>query len=123
MHWFIDPIKYQYADFSGRATRQQFWMYVLWYVLLYVGIGIIGVVTDIEELTLLYGLVVLVPGIAITARRLHDTNMSGWWQLIGLVPFIGLIVMIVFLVRAGDQTANQYGPDPKVTANPVEPVT
>lgn len=112
MHWFIDPIKTQYLDFDGRATRQQYWMYILWYILIYIGIGFVGVMVGLEELALLFSLAVLMPGLAITARRLHDINKSGWWQLISFVPLLGLIVMIVFTVKKGDQEANQYGASP-----------
>lgn len=114
MHWFLNPIKNQYADFEGRATRQEFWMYILIYFLLYIAAGIVGMVIGVETgLALLFSLVLLVPSLAITARRLHDTGLSGWWQLIGVIPFIGLIVMIVLTVRDSESGANQYGANPK----------
>ncbi len=62
----------------------------------------------------LYGLAVLIPGIAVSDRRLHDTNRSGWWLLIGLIPLIGGIVLLVFMVQDGQSGENQYGPDPKL---------
>ena len=121
MHWFIDPIKYHYADFTGRASRQTFWMYILLYVLIYLGVSIVGALVGLAELALLFSLVVLVPGLAITARRLHDRNMSGWWQLIGLVPLVGWIVIIILTVRESDAGTNQYGPNPNESGAPPAP--
>jgi uncharacterized membrane protein YhaH (DUF805 family) len=69
------------------------------------GIGIVGS---------LYSLAVLVPSIAVGARRLHDIGRSGWWQLIGLVPILGWIVLIVWAATAGDSGSNRFGPDPKL---------
>lgn len=112
MHWFIDPIKNQYADFSGRATRQEFWMFILWYVLTYVGVSVAGFIIGLEELALLYSLAILVPGLAITARRLHDTGLSGWWQLVGIIPLLGLIVIIILTIREGEAGPNKYGANP-----------
>ncbi len=62
----------------------------------------------------LYALAVIIPSLAVGVRRLHDTNRSGWWLLIGLIPCIGFIVLIVFLVQDGQAGDNQYGPNPKV---------
>ncbi len=101
--FFVDVIKNQYADFSGRATRSQYWYFILFTLL----IGIVfqmlaGILGDFGTvIMIIYWLIVLaifIPSIAITARRLHDTNRSGWWQLIAFVPFIGAIVLIIFLV-------------------------
>ncbi|MAZ30240.1 hypothetical protein CL655_03065 [bacterium] len=110
MHWFLDPIKNQYADFSGRTSRQAFWMYVLWYVIIYVVVALVASAVGVEALVMLLALAIFIPSLAITARRLHDTGLSGWWQLIGLVPVLGLIVMIILTVRPGEAGANQYGP-------------
>lgn len=102
--WFWNPVRNHYADFSGRATRQEFWMYVLIYVIIYI---ILAMVSDI--LALVYSLALLVPGIAITARRLHDTGLSGWWQLLGLIPLIGWIIVIVLCVRKSNPAGDKYG--------------
>lgn len=106
--FFINPIKNQYVDFYGIATRQQFWMYVLFYLIGYVILAVIDGILGLGLLTLIYGLGLLIPSLAITARRLHDTGRSGWWQLIQLIPLIGLIVMIVFLVQESKTTGNPY---------------
>lgn len=116
MQWFIDPIKNQYADFTGRTTRKAFWMFVLFYLLLNVAISIVTGVVGLEEVGLLFSLAVLLPAVAITARRLHDIGKSGWWQLVGFVPIIGWIIVIVWNAMPGQDGANTYGPDPREAA-------
>lgn len=129
MHWFIDPIKNHYADFEGRLTRKPFWMFVLISWIISFGIsmieGILGL-GDLAVLSILYSLILLVPNIAITTRRLHDTGRSGWWQLLWFIPIIGWIILIVFLAQDTTLADNQYGANPKMgtavpTAQP--PVT
>jgi len=95
----------KYADFNGRAVRSEYWWFALFIVLVSMGLGIIS-----EIVSGLFSLAVLIPSIAAAARRLHDTNRSGWWQLIALVPFIGWIIIIVFLAQEGKAEDNQYGP-------------
>jgi uncharacterized membrane protein YhaH (DUF805 family) len=104
LRWFIDPVTKQYADFNGRTTRQEFWMYVLIYIIAYI---VVGVVSDM--LAFLLGLGLLVPNIAITARRLHDVGKSGWWQLIALIPLVGAIILIVWCAGETGKEANTYG--------------
>ncbi len=103
--WFWIPVKDHYVDFEGRATRQQFWMFVLVSFLIQFVLGAIR----LEMVANLVGLAVMLPSIAIATRRLHDINKSGWWQLIILVPVVGLFVMIYFLVQKSDAGSNQYG--------------
>jgi uncharacterized membrane protein YhaH (DUF805 family) len=74
------------------------------------GLGVPGVVST------LYSLATLIPSIAVTTRRLHDTGRSGWWQLIALLPLVGAIILLVFLVSDGEANPNQYGPNPKTAA-------
>ena len=109
MHWFLDPIQNHYADFTGRATRQQFWMFILVYIGIYVAVSILENIVGTTLLTMLFSLAVLVPSIAITARRLHDIGKSGWWQLIGFIPLVGLIIMIIWMAQKSDIGANAYG--------------
>jgi uncharacterized membrane protein YhaH (DUF805 family) len=68
--------------------------------------------------SMLYGLAVFLPGLALAIRRLHDTGRSGWWMLIGFLPLIGLIVLIIFFVQDSQPGSNQYGPNPKESAPP-----
>jgi uncharacterized membrane protein YhaH (DUF805 family) len=94
---FGDSIKTcftKYADFTGRASRSEYWWFVLFIVLASI---ILSMVTPL--LSGLFSLATLLPSIAAAARRLHDTDKSGWWQLIGLIPLLGWIVIIVLLVQ------------------------
>jgi len=94
----------KYADFNGRAVRSEYWWFALFIVLVSMGLGIIS-----EIVSGLFSLAVLIPSIAAAARRLHDTNRSGWWQLIAFIPFIGWIIIIIFLAQEGNSDTNQYG--------------
>ena len=118
MNWYIEVLK-KYAVFSGRARRREYWMFVLFNVIIAVVLTIIEGIADAgsegsrSTLTTLYGLAVLIPSLAVSVRRLHDTGRSGWWLLIGLIPIIGTIVLLIFMVQDGRPTDNQYGPNPK----------
>lgn len=109
--WFSKPLQNQYADFTGRASRQAYWMFTLVYIILVILISIAEEVALGTEIpSTLFTLAVIIPSVAITTRRLHDIGKSGWWQLIYVIPILGWIVMIVFLVRSGDKAENAYGP-------------
>ncbi len=113
MHWYLEGLK-KYAVFCGRARRKAYWMFVLFNVIIALVIGIIeGLVGSPGVVGILYSLAVLIPGIAVSVRRLHDTNRSGWWLLISLIPLIGFVVLLVFMVQDSQPGANQYGPNPK----------
>lgn len=112
MEHFLSVVK-QYANFNGRARREQYWMFILFYVIFYVGLAIIDWILGLGFLTLIYSLALLIPSLSVGARRLHDTNRTGWWQLIGLIPLIGFIVLIIFYVQDSQPGENQYGPNPK----------
>jgi len=97
----------KYADFNGRAKRPEYWWFALFVFLVSLGLGIVS-----DIVSALFSLATLLPSLAVGARRLHDTKRSGWWQLLWLVPVIGWIVVIVFLVQEGNTEANQYGSAP-----------
>jgi len=84
----------KYADFSGRATRSEYWWFFLFIILVSVATSLVS-----GTLSLVFSLATLLPSIAAATRRLHDTNRNGWWQLICLVPVVGIIVLIVFLAQ------------------------
>lgn len=116
MNWYLDVLK-KYAVFSGRARRQEFWMFALFNFIISFGLSIVeGIVGAAGILSTLYSLAVLVPSLAVGARRLHDTGRSGWWLLIGFVPLIGLVALIYFAVQDSQPGENQYGPNPKQVA-------
>ncbi|ONI75802.1 hypothetical protein BWI15_08270 [Kribbella sp. ALI-6-A] len=117
MHWYLDVLK-KYVVFSGRARRKEFWMFTLFNVIISIVLTVIDrlIGTDSSGAGLLsgiYTLLVLLPSLAVTVRRLHDTDRSGWWILIGLIPLIGAIVLLVFEVQEGTAGDNSHGPDPK----------
>ena len=113
MNWYLDVLK-KYAVFTGRARRKEYWMFVLFSVIVTIVLSLVeGIVGGPGVLSGLYALAVLIPSIAVGVRRLHDTGRSGWWILIGLVPLVGIIVLIVFFVADSQPGTNQYGPNPE----------
>ncbi|GHE93304.1 DUF805 domain-containing protein [Streptomyces griseoluteus] len=112
MHWYVDVLK-KYAVFSGRARRQEYWMFFLFNLIITIVLAIVDAALDTQVLQLVYGLAVLIPGLAVAVRRLHDTGRSGWWVLISLIPLVGFIILLVFLASEGKPEANEYGPNPK----------
>ena len=116
----------KYADFTGRARRSEYWYFVLaniliYFVLAFIG-GFIGGASGSETAAVLsmipvgiFALAILVPSIAVAVRRLHDAGKSGWWLLISLIPFGG-IVLIVFYCLDSEPGANKWGPNPKTGA-------
>ncbi|MBT3153223.1 DUF805 domain-containing protein [Streptomyces sp. CHD11] len=113
MNYYLDVIK-KYAVFTGRARRQEYWMFALFNVGIVLVLSIIDMVAlGANVLVPLYSLAVLLPNLGVTVRRLHDTGRSGWWCLIALVPVVGVIVLIVFLATEGNQAGDKYGPNPK----------
>ena len=104
----------KYATFSGRARRKEYWMFVLFNMLIAFGVNVVDAVLGMEGLLGgLYSLAVLIPGWAVFTRRMHDIGKSGWWWLIGLVPVVGAIVLLVFMCKDGQPGDNAYGPNPK----------
>lgn len=114
MNWYLDVLKTKYAKFDGRARRTEFWMFALFNFIVAVILGVIDAVLGTAGIIgFIYMLAVLVPGIALTIRRLHDTGRPGLWILIALVPVIGTIVLLVFMVLDSQPGANDFGPNPK----------
>lgn len=113
MNWYVKVLK-NYTVFDGRARRTEYWMFFLINVLVYGGLFAIDTVLGSAGLlSMVYNLAVFLPSIAVAVRRLHDTNRSGWWLLIGLLPIVGFIVLVVFLAKEGDLEENQFGSNPK----------
>ena len=107
----------QYAGFTGRARRSEYWYWTLATFIAYVVAAIIDNILGISLIIYVLWLAAVVPSIAVGVRRLHDTDKSGWFILLGLIPVIGAIVLIVFYVQDSGPD-NQYGPNPKGAAGP-----
>lgn len=104
-----------YANFDGRAARPEFWWFFLFYVLVQLAGGALDAAlfpNSFGPIGTLAGLALLLPYLAVGARRLHDTDRSGWWLLLSLVPIIGAIVLIVFFVQRGTEGGNRFGQPP-----------
>lgn len=117
MSWYIGALK-KYADFNGRAGKAEFWMFtlistIISVILYLIDGGIMPGSKDIHLLYTVYSLAVLVPSLAVSVRRLHDTGRSGWWILINVIPILGQLVYLVFLLQ-DSQGANQYGSSPRL---------
>ena len=138
MEWMLLPLR-RYADFSGRATRQEYWMFTLFCGLLYAAAVIVLIVVAgvsaqgakpgldaklggdempigfailILLVVLLY-LALFIPTLAVKVRRFHDQDLSGWLVLIGFIPYIGWLVILIFMCIDGTAGPNRFGPDPK----------
>ena len=125
MEWYTKVLK-NYAGFSGRARRTEYWMFTLFNIIIGGVLYAVYAATGSSIFMILYVLyfvAVFVPSLAVGVRRLHDTNRTGWWLLLGFVPFIGGIVLIVFCALEGDRGANQYGADPKALEAGAAPAT
>lgn len=119
MSWYLTVLK-KYAVFTGRARRSEYWYFFLFNLLAIVVLagvdsatGLFSAQARIGLLSGLYSLAILIPGLAVSVRRLHDTDRSGWWLLLALAPLLGAIVLLVFCAQDGQAGQNRYGPDPK----------
>lgn len=108
MNEFKKMWKYGFT-FSGRATRRDFWMAVLFNAICAFILGIIAGIIELPLLSLLYSLAVLIPGWTLGVRRLHDINKSGWFLLLPLIPLVGSIILIVFYCLPSVDEDNRFG--------------
>jgi uncharacterized membrane protein YhaH (DUF805 family) len=122
---FVDAIKsgfHNYVRFSGRAARSEYWYWLLFCIL----IGIVSVLidavlfphSDVGPINTIAELIVLLPTLAVSIRRLHDLDRSGWWFLLVLIPIIGGIWLFVWFCMRGTIGPNRFGPDPLGAAAP-----
>lgn len=112
MNYFIEALK-KYAVFSGRARRKEYWMFALFATIISIVLAIIDYVIGVQILGLVFSLAILLPGLGVTVRRLHDTGRSGWWFLFAFVPLVGCITLLVFVCLDGEAAENKYGHNPK----------
>lgn len=109
MNYYIDAFR-NYVNFQGRANRTQFWMFILFNLI--AGVILFGIAFAVPALAFLitvYNLAVFLPSLAICVRRLHDTDRSGWWILLGLIPLVGGIIMLILYLLPGTPGANRFG--------------
>lgn len=108
MYWYFDAWR-QYAVFNGRSSRAAFWQFFLINLLVSAALIFMEITIDIYGvLDAIYSLASFLPFIALTVRRLHDTNRSGWWLLAFLLPPIGTLILFLFLVLPSDEGTNRY---------------
>lgn len=119
MNWYLKVLK-QYAVFTGRAQRKEYWYFFLINFLITTALllidnmaGTLDKEAGVGLVSSLYTLAVLLPSLAVAVRRLHDSGRSGWWVLLALVPIIGPIILIFLLIQDSTPGNNAYGPSPK----------
>ena len=120
MNWYLNAFNKKYADFGGRARRTEYWMFMLFHLLIIFFLFFLsGVLSEFQlefiSLILLgiYVLASFIPALAITIRRLHDTGKSGWFYLISFIPYIGGIILLIFVVQDSENMYNKWGANPK----------
>jgi uncharacterized membrane protein YhaH (DUF805 family) len=125
MGWYLEALK-KYAVFGGRSRRKEYWYFVLFSLVVSLVLSAIDALlgtfsssTNVGLLSGIYGLAIIIPSIAVSVRRLHDIDRTGWWVLISLVPVIGAIVLLVFAVLNGTPGENRFGPNPKASGKVV----
>ena len=127
MNWYLHVLK-NYATFSGRARRKEYWMFFLISALISIVLTLLDILLGTYSVEYeaglfsgLYSLLILLPSIAVVVRRLHDTDRSGWWILISLIPLIGVIVLFVFMCLDSQPGTNRFGVNPKEAASQTLP--
>ena len=120
MNWYLDAFKKKYADFSGRARRTEYWMFMLFHILIIFLLAFLsGILSELQLeyisliLLVIYVLLSVIPTLAITIRRLHDTGKSGWYYLLSFIPYIGGIILLIFVVQDSEYVYNKWGANPK----------
>lgn len=123
MEWFLKVVKENYANFTGRARRAEYWNFILWQYILLIPFYILYFIFLTQDnaglgfvflgIIMLIALILFVPGLAVAVRRLHDIGKSGWFYLIGFIPIVGTIILLVWFCTDSIAEENEWGPDPK----------
>ena len=115
MNWYFEVLK-KYAVFNGRAGRKEYWYFTLFNILFTLGFGLIDQLmgnfvanAGYGPLSAIYTLAIILPGVSVSVRRLHDTGRSGWWFMITIVPVIGLLMFLYFVLLDSDSDSNEFG--------------
>lgn len=129
MNWMLLPYR-RYFDFAGRSRRREYWMFALFYVLVLVALNVVFGTNEVVRTPTgfgygsrlvgggglvgsVVGLASLIPALAVSVRRLHDQDRSGWLLLLGLIPLLGSFALLVLMCLDGTRGGNRFGPDPK----------
>jgi len=117
MNYYLSALK-KYAVFSGRSQRAEYWYFALFTNIINIALAVIGPIagynpTVLMSLFYLYNLAIMIPGLAVSIRRLHDIGKSGWMLLVPLIPLIGPIWLLVLMATDSNPGDNKYGPNPK----------
>jgi uncharacterized membrane protein YhaH (DUF805 family) len=104
-----------YFNFRGRALRSEFWWWQLFTLLVAFGAGMVDGALNLhaDVIADLWALAILLPGLAVSVRRLHDTDMSGWWLFALMIPFVGVVLLIAWFIGEGTLGHNRFGADPR----------
>ena len=124
MEWYLKVMRDNFANFSGRARRKEYWMFVLVQTIVMIGLmildSVLGLDFELQGISLGYGYLYLIglivhfiPSLAVLVRRLHDVGKSGWFYFIFLIPIIGVLWLLVLYCTEGQKQDNKWGPDPK----------
>ena len=116
MEWYLKVVRDNYANFTGRASRQEYWMFFLFNIIFAVVATVVDMILGLGFIIyMLYVLAVLIPSSAVSIRRMHDTGKSGWWILITIIPLVGGIWFFVLLCTDSNPGDNKYGPSPEAS--------
>ena len=124
MEWYLKVMRDNYANFSGRARRKEYWMFALVQTIVMIGLmildSVLGLDFELQGISLGYGYLYLIglivhfiPSLAVVVRRLHDVGKSGWFYFIFLIPIIGIIWLLILYCTEGQKEDNKWGPNPK----------
>lgn len=123
MEWFLKVVRDNYANFNGRARRKEYWMFTLIYFVISSVLAILGLMfSSFNYISYIVSLALLIPSLAVSVRRLHDINKTGWLMLLCIIPFVNLYLIYLFVLE-GDKFSNDYGEDPKAIEHDSTPFT
>jgi len=124
---FLDVFK-KTLDFKSRSRRKEYWMFILFTSIISIVLSIIEIAlsleiaADIGLLSTIFTLIILIPSLSVTVRRLHDIGRTGWWLLLSFIPILGWIALFVFTLLDSESGNNKYGSNPKELENDFKPV-
>jgi len=113
MNWYFEALK-KYSTFEGRASRKEYWMYILISLIVFIFLRYVVSIIDTHGfLLIIYIVGIIIPTLAVKVRRLHDINVTGWNLLLVFIPFIGPFLLLINLITDGQEGTNRFGPNPK----------